>query len=168
MARSGLPKPSDARLQPEASGAQSTVRQARRSSSCGRNVDRHTNRQRSPYGRPMLAGVLADATNLGPKRMAGASKGISAHQIGWMRTFHARSETYRAAQACITDVTHPASAFPPLGQWHERHRQMANSFVRATEPQSAATSICTTAANPGRYSIAIYQISGERPGTRFC
>lgn len=44
-------------------------------------------------------GVLADATNLGPKRMASASKGISAHQIGWMRTFHARSETYRAAQA---------------------------------------------------------------------
>lgn len=59
----------------------------------------------------MLAGVLADATNLGPKRMAGASKGISAHQIGWMRTFHARSETYRAAQACITDAhtDHPHS-----------------------------------------------------------
>lgn len=59
----------------------------------------------------MLAGVLADATNLGPKRMAGASKGISAHQIGWMRTFHARSETYRTAQACITDAhtQHPHS-----------------------------------------------------------
>lgn len=52
----------------------------------------------------MLAGVLADATNLGPKRMAGASKGISAHQIGWMRSFHARSETYRAAQASVTDA----------------------------------------------------------------
>ena len=59
----------------------------------------------------MLAGVLADATNLGPRRMASASKGISAHQIGWMRTFHARSETYRAAQACVTDVhtRHPHS-----------------------------------------------------------
>lgn len=59
----------------------------------------------------MLAGVLADATNLGPKRMASASKGITAHQIGWMRTFHARSETYRAAQACITDAhsRHPHS-----------------------------------------------------------
>lgn len=59
----------------------------------------------------MLAGVLADATNLGPKRMASASKGISAHQIGWMRTFHARSETYRAAQASITDAhtRHPHS-----------------------------------------------------------
>lgn len=52
----------------------------------------------------MLAGVLADGTNLGPKRMAGASKGITAHQIGWMRSFHARSETYRAAQACVTDA----------------------------------------------------------------
>lgn len=59
----------------------------------------------------MLAGVLADGTNLGPKRMAGASKGITAHQIGWMRTFHARSETYRAAQACVTDAhtRHPHS-----------------------------------------------------------
>jgi TnpA family transposase len=59
----------------------------------------------------MLAGVLADATNLGPRRMASASKGISAHQIGWMRTFHARPETYRAAQACIADAhtRHPHS-----------------------------------------------------------
>lgn len=59
----------------------------------------------------MLAGVLADGTNLGPKRMAGASKGISAHQIGWMRSFHARSETYRAAQACVSDAhtRHPHS-----------------------------------------------------------
>lgn len=59
----------------------------------------------------MLAGVLADATNLGPKRMASASKGISAHQISWMRTFHARSETYGAAQACVTDAhtRHPHS-----------------------------------------------------------
>ena len=59
----------------------------------------------SPQNIPaMLAGTLADATNLGPKRMAGASKGISAHQIGWMRMFHARTETYRAAQACVTDA----------------------------------------------------------------
>lgn len=59
----------------------------------------------------MLAGVLADTTNLGPKRMASASKGISAHQIVWMRPFHARSETYRAAQACVTDAhsRHPHS-----------------------------------------------------------
>ncbi len=59
----------------------------------------------------MLAGVLADGTNLGPKRMAGASKGISAHQIGWIRNFHARSETYRLAQACMTDAhtRHPHS-----------------------------------------------------------
>ncbi len=59
----------------------------------------------------MLAGVLADGTILGPKRMAGASKGISAHQIVWMRIFHARSETYRAAQACVTDAhaRHPHS-----------------------------------------------------------
>lgn len=40
-------------------------------------------------------------------------RATSAHQIGWMRTFHARSETYRAAQACITDAhtRHPHSRF---------------------------------------------------------
>jgi len=55
--------------------------------------------------------AIRNATNLGPKRMASASKGISAHQISWMRTFHARSETYRAAQACVTDAhtRHPHS-----------------------------------------------------------
>lgn len=59
----------------------------------------------------MLSGVLAAATNLGPKRMASAPKGIGAHNVGWMRTFHARSETYRAAQTCITDAhtRHPHS-----------------------------------------------------------
>lgn len=49
----------------------------------------------------------------------GASKGISAHQIGWMRTFHARSETYRAAQASITDAHTRHPTFPPLGQRHD-------------------------------------------------
>ncbi|SDN71969.1 Tn3 transposase DDE domain-containing protein [Ensifer sp. YR511] len=48
----------------------------------------------------MLAGVLADGTNLGPKRMAGASKGISAHQIGWMRPFHARAVASRHWLPC--------------------------------------------------------------------
>lgn len=77
----------------------------------------------------MLAGVLADGTNLGPKRMAGASKGISAHQIGWMRTFHARSETYRAAQACVTDAhaRHPHSLL-----WGDGTTTMAAAFVGAS------------------------------------
>lgn len=59
----------------------------------------------------MLAGVHAEGTNLSPKRMAGASKSISAHQIGWMRSFYARSETYRVAQATVTDAhtRHPHS-----------------------------------------------------------
>ncbi len=63
----------------------------------------------------MLAGVLADATNLGPKRMAGASKGISAHQIGWMRT--PIGDLPRGASVHHR-CPHPASAFPPVGQWH--------------------------------------------------
>jgi hypothetical protein len=103
----------------------------------------------------MLAGVLADATNLGPKRMASASKGISAHQIGWMRSFHARSETYRAAQACITDAhtCHPHARLWGNGTTASSDGQ----FFRASD--RAAISICITAANRARNSIAICQIN---------
>ncbi len=99
----------------------------------------------------MLAGVLADGTNLGPKRMAGASKGISAHQIGWMRSFHARSETYRAAQACVTDA-------------HTRH------------PHSKLWGDGTTASSDGQFFRASDRAAkrgdinlhyGSEPGTKF-
>ncbi|MFW8609882.1 Tn3 family transposase [Rhizobium beringeri] len=99
----------------------------------------------------MLAGVLADGTNLGPKRMAGASKGISAHQIGWMRSFHARSETYRAAQASVTDA-------------HTRH------------PHSQLWGDGTTASSDGQFFRASDRAAklgdinlhyGSEPGTKF-
>lgn len=83
----------------------------------------------------MLAGVLADATNLGPKRMASASKGISVHQISWMRTFHARSETYRAAQACVTDAhtRHPHSRLWGNGITSSSHGQFFCGSDRAAK-----------------------------------
>ncbi|MBB4339884.1 Tn3 family transposase [Rhizobium leguminosarum] len=99
----------------------------------------------------MLAGVLADGTNLGPKRMAGASKGISAHQISWMRSFHARSETYRAAQASVTDA-------------HTRH------------PHSQLWGDGTTASSDGQFFRASDRAAkrsdinlhyGSEPGTKF-
>jgi TnpA family transposase len=70
----------------------------------------HIRTQEPPHSIPaMLAGVLADATNLGAKRMAAASKGITAREIAWKRIFHTRPETYKLAQACITDrhAQHP-------------------------------------------------------------
>lgn len=51
----------------------------------------------------MLAGVLADATNLGPKRMASASKGIS----------ESRDSGVRDRCAC------PAPTLPTLGRRHD-------------------------------------------------
>ena len=99
----------------------------------------------------MLAGVLADATNLGPKRMASASKGISAHQIGWMRTFHARSETYRAAQACITDA-------------HTRHphaRLWGNGTTASSDGQFFRAS--DRAAKRGDVNLHY----GSEPGSKF-
>ncbi|MBO9463310.1 Tn3 family transposase [Labrenzia sp. R5_0] len=99
----------------------------------------------------MLAGVLADGTNLGPKRMAGASKGISAHQIGWMRTFHARSETYRAAQACVTD----AHTFHPHSRlWGDGTTASSDGqFFRASD----------RAAKRGDINLHY----GSEPGTKF-
>jgi hypothetical protein len=58
----------------------------------------HIRTQEPPENIPaMLAGVLADATNLGAKRMAAASRGISAREIAWKRIFHTRPETYKLA-----------------------------------------------------------------------
>ncbi len=99
----------------------------------------------------MLAGVLADGTNLGPKRMAGASKGISAHQIGWMRGFHARSETYRAAQAAVTDAhtRHPNSQI-----WGDGTKASSDGqFFRASD----------RAARRGDINLHY----GSEPGTKF-
>jgi hypothetical protein len=73
----------------------------------------HIRTQEPPRSIPaMLAGVLADATNLGAKRMASASKGVSPQEIAWKRIFHTRPETYKLAQACITDqhAQHPHAA----------------------------------------------------------
>ncbi len=53
----------------------------------------------------------------------------------------------------------PDIRIPACGATARHLRQMANSSARATEPQSAATLICITAANPGRNSTAICQIS---------
>ncbi|WP_286829265.1 MULTISPECIES: Tn3 family transposase [Kordiimonas] len=57
------------------------------------------------------AAVLADATNMGMLRMAGASSNVSERQIAWARLFHMRPETYRRAQAVITNAhaAHPHS-----------------------------------------------------------
>jgi TnpA family transposase len=57
----------------------------------------------------LLTAILGDATNLGPKRMAEASAGISERQVTWARLFHIRPETYKAAQALIVNAhtAHP-------------------------------------------------------------
>jgi TnpA family transposase len=61
----------------------------------------------------LLAAILGDATNLGAKRMADASAGISERQITWARLFHIRPETYKAALATIINA-HLAHPFAKL------------------------------------------------------
>ncbi len=61
----------------------------------------------------LLAAILGDATNLGAKRMADASAGLSERQITWARLFHIRPETYKAALAAIINA-HLAHPFAKL------------------------------------------------------
>jgi len=61
----------------------------------------------------LLAAILGDATNLGAKRMADASVGISERQITWARLFHIRPETYKSALAAIINV-HMAHPFAKI------------------------------------------------------
>jgi hypothetical protein len=172
MARSGLPKPSDARLQPEASGAQSTVRQARRSSSCGRNVDRHTNRQRSPYGRrpekrlrhaPGCTGRCAQPRpEAHGERIQGDQRSpdrMDANLPRPIRDIPCRASIYYRC-------TLPAPALPALGQRHDTFVRWP-VLPRERPSRKARRHQYITVANPDRSSIAICQISGKRPASRF-
>jgi TnpA family transposase len=57
----------------------------------------------------LLAAILGDGTNLGAKRMADASAGLTERQITWARLFHIRPETYKSALAAIINaqLAHP-------------------------------------------------------------
>ena len=57
----------------------------------------------------MHAGILADAVNLGPTRMAEASAGVTARQIGWCRQWHAHDAAFKAGVTRIIDtqLAHP-------------------------------------------------------------
>lgn len=105
----------------------------------------------------MLAGVLADATNLGPKRMAGASKGISAHQIGGMRTFHARSETL----LLISTESRPGtdryeSAGPDSVSYFHRNRPQSQDGVEINRSRLRGPHLWTAYRN---FSISGYVCS---------
>jgi TnpA family transposase len=94
----------------------------------------HIRTQEPPRSIPaMLAGVLADATNLGAKRMAAASKGVSPQEITWKRIFHTRPETYKLAQACITNshAQHPHAALWGDGSTASSDGQFFQAIDRA-------------------------------------
>jgi TnpA family transposase len=99
----------------------------------------------------ILAAVLADATNLGPKRMAEASSNVSERQISWARLFHVRPETYRAAQAAIIDAH---SAHPHATLWGAGATSSSDGqFFRASDRAA------------GRSDVNLHY--GSEPGTKF-
>jgi hypothetical protein len=54
----------------------------------------------------LLAGVLADGTNLGLARMADASRGLSYHHLVNVAQWHISDDNYVAARAAIVNVHH--------------------------------------------------------------
>ena len=99
----------------------------------------------------ILAAVLADATNLGPKRMAEASANVSERQISWARLFHVRPETYRAAQTAIIDAH---SAHPHAVLWGAGATSSSDGqFFRASDRAA------------GRSDVNLHY--GSEPGTKF-
>jgi TnpA family transposase len=83
----------------------------------------------------ILSAVLADATNLGAKRMAEASADVSERQIMWARLFHIRPETYKAAQAAITNAhtLHPHARLWGSGTTSSSDGQFFRAADRAAE-----------------------------------
>eukprot|EP01037_Dinobryon_pediforme_P011757 gene11757-11848_t len=104
-----------------------------------------------PNRSAILAAVLADATNLGPKRMAEASSNVSERQITWARLFHIRPETYKAAQAAITDAhsVHPHASLWGNGTTSSSDGQFFRASDRAT----------------GRSDVNLHY--GSEPGSKF-
>jgi TnpA family transposase len=54
----------------------------------------------------LLAAILADGTNLGLSRMAGASRGLSYHHLLNVAQWHISDDNYVAARAAIINVHH--------------------------------------------------------------
>jgi len=99
----------------------------------------------------ILAAVLADATNLGAKRMAEASANVSERQITWARLFHIRPETYKAAQAVVADAH---SAHPHANLWGRGATSSSDGqFFRAGDRAA------------GRSDVNLYY--GSDPGSKF-
>jgi hypothetical protein len=86
----------------------------------------------------ILAGVLADATNLGAKRMAEASSNVSERQISWARLFHVRPETAGRRKQRSSTRIHPIRT-PLFGAAARRHLPTGSSSALATAPPVEAT-----------------------------
>ncbi|MET4323707.1 hypothetical protein ABIC02_007497 [Bradyrhizobium sp. RT5a] len=99
--------------------------------------------------------MLADATNLGPNGWP-ARPGITAHQIGRMRTFMSDPRQI-VPRKHASPMNTPGIRIREYGTEQPR-RPMAHSSARATEPPNVATSICITAVSPDQNSSAIFPI----------
>ncbi len=64
----------------------------------------------------LFAAILADATNLGLRKMAQVSPGITLNQLAWMSDYYIREETYQKALSEIINFHHH---FPFSWYWGE-------------------------------------------------
>jgi hypothetical protein len=100
---------------------------------------------------PMLRTLAPNEWRALPKGLALTRLGGCAHST--------RDRRHTARLKRASPMPTPSIRIRAFGAMAQRHRPMANSSVRATGLQSAATSICITVASPDRNSIAICQIN---------
>ncbi|MFM9921335.1 Tn3 family transposase [Lacisediminihabitans sp. H27-G8] len=62
----------------------------------------------------LLSAVLSDAINLGLRKMAEASPGITVTKLGWLQAWHVRDETYAAA---LAEIVNAQSRQPFAARW---------------------------------------------------
>lgn len=62
----------------------------------------------------LLTAVLSDAINLGLRKMAEASPGITVTKLGWLQAWHVRDETYAAA---LAEIVNAQSRQPFAARW---------------------------------------------------
>ena len=62
----------------------------------------------------LLTAVLSDAINLGLRKMAEASPGVTVTKLGWLQAWHVRDETYAAA---LAEIVNAQSRQPFAARW---------------------------------------------------
>ena len=99
----------------------------------------------------LLTTVLSDAINLGLRKMAEASPGITVTKLGWLQAWHVRDETYAAA---LAEIVNAQSQQPFATRW-------GNGATSSSDGQNFK------AGGRGLFAGHVNLKYGQEPGVQF-